>query len=78
MPKVLDINGYKFSFYSNENNELPHVHISKGGGNAKIWLEPEVEEEYFYGFTIKEKRDIRKLIKNNEEYLINEWHEKFG
>ena len=60
MPRILDINGYKFSFYSNENKEEPHIHIKKGGGNAKIWLEPEVEEEYSYGFTTNERRKISK------------------
>ena len=46
MPKVLEINGYKFSFYSNENQEPAHIHINKGTGNAKYWLKPEIVEEY--------------------------------
>jgi len=29
MPKVLEIKGYKFSFYSNENGEPAHIHIKK-------------------------------------------------
>jgi len=51
MPTVLVVDGYKFKFFSNENNELPHIHITKGDGNAKYWLVPECKEEYSYGFT---------------------------
>ena len=68
MPKLLEVNGYKFSFYSNENNEPAHVHISKGNGNAKYWLEPEASEEYSYGFTVRERRDIKSIIRNKYEF----------
>ncbi|MBS1979202.1 MAG: DUF4160 domain-containing protein [Bacteroidetes bacterium] len=35
MPTVLEINGYKFKFFSKENDEPAHVHVIKGDGNAK-------------------------------------------
>jgi len=62
MPTILEINGYKFKFYSNENDEPPHVHISKADGSSKYWLEPIAEEVYSYGFTLRERRDIRNYI----------------
>jgi len=36
MPTVLQINGYKFKFYSNENDEPAHIHIVKGNGTLKF------------------------------------------
>jgi Domain of unknown function (DUF4160) len=30
MPTILRINGYRFFFYSNENDEPAHVHVEKG------------------------------------------------
>ncbi len=75
MPTVLEINGYKFKFYSNENDEPAHIHISKGDGNSKFWLMPDCLEVYSYGFTVRERRDIRKLIFENREYLIQKWNE---
>ncbi len=41
MPSIFEIFGYKIYFWSNENNEPIHVHISKGipSKNAtKVWL----------------------------------------
>ncbi len=63
MPKALEIKGYKFSFYSNENDEPAHIHINKGNSHAKYWLEPEAKEEYSYGFKLKERRDIKRIVK---------------
>ncbi len=77
MPKVLEKNGYRFSFYSNENDENPHVHISKGNGNAKFWLVPKVTEEYAYGFTLRERRDIRIIVNDNSTILTKKWYEYF-
>ncbi len=41
MPSIFEVFGYKIYFWSNENNEPIHVHISKGkpSQNAtKVWL----------------------------------------
>jgi hypothetical protein len=77
MPTVLEVDGYKFRFYSNENNEKAHIHINKGDGNAKYWLLPDCEEEYSYGFTIRERRDIKQLVIENQSLLIIKWNEYF-
>ena len=77
MPTVLRIKGYKFKIYSNENDEAPHVHIAKAGGNAKYWLVPEIAEEYSYGFTVRERRDIKILIRFNHALLLKAWYENF-
>jgi hypothetical protein len=40
MPTIFIVNGFRFFFYSNENNEPAHVNVRKGGANGKIWLLP--------------------------------------
>jgi len=32
--------GYRFFFFSNEGTEPPHIHVERGDGYAKFWLEP--------------------------------------
>ena len=78
MPTILEIKGYKFKFYSNENDEPVHIHVTKGNGNAKIWLQPGVKEEYSYNFTVRERRDIRKIVSENLSTLIKGWNEHFA
>ena len=67
-----------FSFYSNEANEPVHIHISKGDGVAKYWLDPDVIEEYSYGFKVKERRDVKILVNEHSKFLRDKWHEYFS
>ena len=78
MPTILLVNGFKFFFYSNESNEPPHIHVTKGSGNAKYWLIPETAEDYSYGFTAKERKDIKELVIKNNSLFITKWNEYFA
>ena len=40
MPEVFRIEGYVFYFYANEGHEPVHIHVRRGGGFAKFWIEP--------------------------------------
>jgi len=78
MPTILIINGYRFYFYSNENDEPVHIHVEKAEGNAKYWLEPKIEEIYSYGFTTRQRKAIKVMIIENKNKLIQAWYEHFG
>lgn len=78
MPTLLRILGYIFSFYSNENQEPPHVHIEKGNAIGKIWLVPAVKVEYLIGFNQREKREIKEIVEKNVESFKNKWYEYFN
>jgi len=76
MPTVFIKNGFRFFFYSNENNEPYHVHVKKGDAEAKVWLAP-VSLESSYGFV---KQDILKIIDiaiDNEQIIKEAWDEFF-
>jgi len=77
LPTVLNISGYRFYFYSDEGNEPCHIHVRKGSGEGKIWMLPEIREEYYYGFTESECRKIRKIIKEHNSYIKEKWDEYF-
>lgn len=70
MPTILRIDGYRFFFYSDEGNEPPHVHISKGDGECKFWLLP-VALARVQGVTPHEVRKIERLIFENHEIITS-------
>jgi hypothetical protein len=78
MPTILRINGYRFFFYSNENDEPAHVHVEKGDAEAKIWLEPTMAVAYFRGFNSGEQNDIMDITAENLKSFLNKWYEYFG
>jgi Domain of unknown function (DUF4160) len=74
MPTILRELGFRFFFYSNENNEPAHIHIEKGDATAKIWLQP-IEVENNYGFSNREINQILKIITENQLNFIQFWHD---
>lgn len=76
-PTVLRKDGFKFFFYSREMNEPPHVHVTKGGGAAKLWLDPPELEE-IYGFNVNERRAILRIVAEHQDQLLESWHDHFG
>ena len=78
MPTILLLNGFRFFFYSNENNEPIHVHIEKGSAEAKIWLEPTIEITYMFEFNNKEAKEIMDILAINYEQFKTKWNEFFN
>jgi hypothetical protein len=76
MPTVLTIFGWRLFFYSNEGNEPPHIHCRNAGVECKFWLDEEtfdISEAYSFGLTPRDKRQIRKIIFNHFDYIIEQW-----
>jgi len=77
MPTVLRFGPYRLYFYSHEPNEPPHVHIDRDDQTCKFWLEP-VALARNLGFSAKELRDVERLVIDNQQSLLEAWHEYFG
>ena len=78
MPTLLLVNGLRFFFYSNENNEPIHVHVTKGSANGKIWLEPAMQVDFLIGFSNAEEKDILDVVNSNLEQFKKKWNEYFS
>ncbi len=76
MPTIL-IDGYKFQFYSSDEQEPPHVHVLRGGNVAKIWLQT-FQVEHNYGYNLSELNKILKLTRENHARLLERWNEHFS
>jgi len=77
MPTILREHGFRFYFYMNDHSPI-HVHVSKGGKEAKILLEPAIDIAKNNGFKPKEIKRIVEIVIDNYEYLIKQWHETFN
>jgi hypothetical protein len=74
MPTVLRIGAYRFHFYSNESNEPAHIHVRSSEGECKFWLQP-VQLAGNRGIAPHEVREIERLVFENQQYLIERYHE---
>jgi hypothetical protein len=77
MPTVLLVQGWRVFFYSDEGNEPVHVHARKGDAECKFWLlveSYEIEEEWSYNLTPRLRREIRKIIFDHFDVIVEEWN----
>jgi hypothetical protein len=78
MPKAIpDIEGFKFSFWSNENDEPIHVHVFKGGATAKFWIQPEIRLAWNKGFKIAQLRRILSILEEQRDAIQETWKNHF-
>ena len=77
MPAVLHVGRYRFVFFSNEGQEPPHIHVKAGGDEAKFWLNP-VELAVNYGYNARELNQMKQIIEENQQLLLEAWHEHLG
>lgn len=77
MPTILRIGGYRFFFYSNENDEPPHIHVQQGTRLAKFWLQP-VALVNSAGFAAHELRQLIRLIQEHQSTFVEAWNDFFG
>jgi hypothetical protein len=77
MPTVWEFGPYRFFFYSADSDEPPHIHVEREKYKAKFWLDP-VRLQNSGGFNRNELSRIQRLIEENQERLLRNWHDYFG
>ena len=77
MPTVLRIEGYRFFFYSNENNEPCHIHVQRERMLAKFWLQPTMLASSS-GFTAHALRRLIDVVEEHQHTFLEAWNEFFG
>ncbi len=81
MPVVLRYKGFRFFFYSNEGNprEPIHVHVRSGsGGEAKLWLRPQVQVATSSGLDAAVLRELADVAQANRLLIEGAWNDYFG
>lgn len=77
MPTVLRVEGFRFFFYAVDCPEPIHVHVTRGEGLAKVWVET-LSVAKSVGFRTREERRILQIVEANQDYIIARWNEFCG
>jgi len=77
VPVIARVGPYRFFFYSNENDEPPHVHVQRERMLAKFWLDV-VSLGESKRFAAHELRDIERIVSERRVEFLEAWHEFFS
>ena len=77
MPVAFRYKGYRFFFYSNEGDprEPLHIHVRRGSGMARLWLEPMPEIAESYGLAAHELRELLDVAVDHADEIERYWNE---
>lgn len=55
-----------------------HIHVYSPSGEAKFWIEPEIELAVSKGLNSRELKEVETQIKEKENEIREEWSKHFG
>lgn len=67
-------------FYANESNEPVHIHAEKGDMECEYWIlveEVEIKEVFSFNMSPNGRREIKKIIYQNFDLIIDSWNNFF-
>jgi hypothetical protein len=76
-PTVFRSGGFRFYFFSREESR-PHVHVHHVEGEAKFWLEPEIELARNHGLSRRRITAALALVRRHEDEVRRAWQAHFG
>jgi hypothetical protein len=54
-----------------------HVHVLSPDGEAKFWLEPEIELAVSKGFKSVELSELQRIVEERQDEIRNHWRHHF-
>ena len=76
-PTIYRERGFRFFFFSREEPRM-HVHVICTEGEAKFWIEPEIELARNYGLRRSQLKEAETIIEENRHGFQTAWHRHFG
>jgi len=55
-----------------------HIHVIHEKGEAKFWIDPDINLADNHGLTDKQISEIIKILKAKKEDIKNDWRKHFG
>lgn len=76
-PTILREKGYRFYFFSREESRR-HVHVICPDGEAKYWMEPEIELARNHRLSRVQLKEIENLIEVHYDEFKDAWEKHLG
>jgi hypothetical protein len=76
-PTVFRYGGFRFYFFSREEVRM-HIHVQHASGEAKFWIEPEIELALNSGLGPRNVSTALRLIREREDEIRAAWKEHFS
>lgn len=76
-PTILKEKGYRFFFFSREEART-HIHVMSSGGEAKFWLEPEIELARNQNLSRTQLKEIEGIIEVHYDEFKSAWKKRTG
>ena len=76
-PTVFREGSFRFFFFSREESRI-HIHVAHTDGEAKFWLEPNIELALNKGLNSKQVSEALLLVQQHREEILNAWKQHFG
>jgi hypothetical protein len=75
-PTIFRYRSYRFYFFSREEPRM-HVHVISPDGEAKFWLEPEIELAVNQGLVSTELNELKKVVEERQNEIREHWRRNF-
>jgi hypothetical protein len=75
-PTLFKEGPFRFFFFSREEPRR-HVHVISSDGEAKYWLEPEIELAKNYGLNRHDLGRVEQIIRSRREEIRGAWDRHF-
>ena len=67
---------YRFFFFSREEPRM-HVHVFSPDGEAKFWLEPQIDLAVNKGLRTVELTELHRIIEERQDEIRQHWNRHF-
>ena len=75
-PTIFQANGFRFYFFSREEERM-HVHVHHADGEAKFWMEPDIEPATSHGLNARQLVKALTFIRRHEDEIRVAWKQYF-
>jgi hypothetical protein len=76
-PTVFFDGPFRFFFFSREETRV-HIHVQSADGEAKFWLEPNIELARNYGLRDTDLRRVEQVVNEREQEIRDAWNDHFA